>query len=66
MTRRLAISLILLAFSAHGAAPSTPASSDALDNDLTDDARPAAPSKVAPAPVEHVTTVRVVAPPAPP
>jgi hypothetical protein len=63
MTRRLAISLILLALSAHGAAPSTPASSDALDNDLTDDVRSAGPSKVAPAPAEPVTTVRVVAPP---
>jgi general secretion pathway protein N len=66
MTRRLAISLIVLALSAHGAAPSTPASNDALDNDLTDDARLAGPPKVAPAPAEPVTTVRVVAPPAPP
>jgi hypothetical protein len=65
MTRRLAISLILLALSAHGAAPATPASSEALDNDLSDDVRLAAPSKVAPAPAEPVTTVRVVAPPAP-
>jgi hypothetical protein len=66
MTRRLAISLMLLALSAHGAAPSTPASNDALDNDLTDDVRLPAPSKVAPAPAEPVTTVRVVAPTAPP
>jgi hypothetical protein len=65
MTRRLAISLILLALSAHGAAPATPASSEALDNDLSDDVRLAAPSKVAPAPAEPVTTVRVVAPLAP-
>jgi hypothetical protein len=65
MTRRLAISLILLALSAHGAVPATPAN-DALDNDLTDDARLAGPSKVAPIPAEPVTTVRVVAPPAAP
>jgi hypothetical protein len=66
MTRRLAISLILLALSAHGAAPATPTSSEALDNDLSDDVRLAAPSKVAPTPAEPITTVRVVAPPAPP
>ena len=39
MMRRLAIGLTLLALSAHGAASATPASSDALDADLTDDAR---------------------------
>jgi general secretion pathway protein N len=66
MTRRLAIGLILLGLSAHGAARSTPASNDALDNDLTDDVRLAAPSKVAPAPAQPVTAVRVVAPPPPP
>lgn len=66
MTRRLAIGLIVLALSSHGAAPSTPASSDALDKDLADDARPPGPSVVAPAPAEPVTTVRVVAPPAAP
>jgi hypothetical protein len=66
MTRRLAISFILLALSAHGAAPSTPASSDALDNGLADDVPLAGPSKVVPAPAEPVTTVRVVAPPVPP
>ena len=65
MRRRLAISLILLALSAHGAVPATPAN-EALDNDMTDDVRLAAPSKVAPIPAEPVTTVRVVAPPAPP
>jgi hypothetical protein len=65
MRRRLAISLILLALSAHGAVPATPAN-DALDNDMTDDVRLAGPSKVAPAPAEPVTTVRAVAPPAPP
>jgi hypothetical protein len=65
MTRRLAISFILLALSAHGAAPSTPASSDALDNGLADDVPLAGPSKVVPAPAEPVT-VRVVAPPVPP
>jgi general secretion pathway protein N len=64
MTRRLAISLILLALSAQVAIPATPAN-DALDNDLTDDARLAGPSKVAPIPAEPVTTVRVVPPPAP-
>ena len=65
MRRRLAISLILLALSAHGAVPATPAN-DALDNDMSDDVRLAAPSKAAPIPAEPVTTVRVVAPPAPP
>lgn len=65
MRRRLAISLILLALSAHGAVPATPAN-DALDNDMTDDVRLAGPSKAAPALAEPVTTVRVVAPPAPP
>jgi general secretion pathway protein N len=64
--RRLAIGLILFALSVHGAAPSTPSSGDALDNDLGDDTRLAGPSKVVPAPAEPVTTVRVVAPPAPP
>jgi hypothetical protein len=64
MRRRLAISLILLALSAHGAVPATPAN-DALDNDMTDDVRLAGPSKVAPMPAEPVTTVRAVAPPAP-
>jgi hypothetical protein len=66
MTRRLAISLVLLALSAHGAAPSTPGSGDALDNDFTDDVRAAGPPKLAPAAAEPVTAVRVVAPPAPP
>ena len=65
MRRRLAISLILLALSAHGAVPATPAN-DALDNDMNDDARLAGPPKVAPIPAEPVTTVRVVTPPAPP
>jgi hypothetical protein len=65
MRRRLAISLILLALSAHGAVPASPAN-DALDNDMTDDVRLAGPSKVAPIPAEPVTTVRAVAPPAPP
>jgi hypothetical protein len=62
MRRRLAISLIMLALSAHGAVPATPAN-DALDNDMTDDVRLSGPSKVAPIPAEPVTTVRVVAPP---
>jgi hypothetical protein len=65
MRRRLAISLILLALSAHGAVPATPAN-EALDNDMTDDVRLAGPSKAAPIPAEPVTTVRVVAPPAQP
>jgi hypothetical protein len=65
MMRRLAISLILLALSVHGAVPATPAN-DALDNDLADDARLAGPSKVAPIPAEPITTVRVVAPPTAP
>jgi hypothetical protein len=62
MTRRLAIGLLLLALSGHGAAPSTPGSSDALDTDLADDARSAGPAVVAPAPAEPITTVRVAAP----
>lgn len=62
MTRRLAIGLLLLALSGHGAVTSTPASSDALDTDLADDARSAGPAVVAPAPTEPVTAVRVVAP----
>jgi hypothetical protein len=66
MTRTLAIGLIVLALSSHGAVPSTSASSDALDNDLADDARSPGPSVIAPAPAEPVTTVRVVAPPAAP
>jgi hypothetical protein len=65
MRRRLAISLVLLALSAHGAVPAAPAN-DALDNDMTDDVRLAGPPKVAPIPAEPVTTVRVVTPPAPP
>jgi hypothetical protein len=65
MRRRVAISLILLALSAHGAVPATPAN-DALDNDVADDVQLTGPSKVAPPPAEPVTTVRVVAPPAPP
>jgi hypothetical protein len=65
MRRKLAISLILLALSAHGAVPATPAN-DALDNDMTDDVRLAGPSKVVPPPADPVTTVRVVAPSAPP
>lgn len=66
MTRRLAIGLIVLALSSHGAAPSTPASGDALDKDLADDARSPGPSVVTPLSAEPVTTVRVVAPPAAP
>ena len=66
MTRRLAIGLIVLALSSHGAAPSTPASGDALDSDLANEARSPGASMVAPAQVESVTTVRVVAPPATP
>jgi hypothetical protein len=65
MRRRVAISLILLALSADGAVPATPAN-DALDNDVADDVQLTGPSKVAPPPAEPVTTVRVVAPPAPP
>jgi general secretion pathway protein N len=61
----VAISLILLALSADGAVPATPAN-DALDNDVADDVQLTGPSKVAPPPAEPVTTVRVVAPPAPP
>ncbi len=63
MMRRLAVGLMVLALSGHSAAPSMPASGDALDADLPDDARSAGPVVLAPAPAEPVTTVSVVAPP---
>jgi hypothetical protein len=64
MMRRLAMSLALLALSAHGGVSSTPSSSDALDTDLTDNIKSAGSPVVTPA--EPVTTVRVVPPPAAP
>jgi len=64
MMRSFAVGLTLLALSVDGAAAVT--SGDALDADLADNARPAGPPVVAPAPVESVTTVRAVAPPAAP
>jgi hypothetical protein len=39
MNRRFALALLALALSAHGAAPSTSASSDALDADIADETR---------------------------
>jgi general secretion pathway protein N len=64
MMRSLAASLLLLALSVDGVAAVT--SGDALDADLVDNARSAGPPIVPPAPVESVTTVRAVAPPAAP
>jgi general secretion pathway protein N len=64
MKRSFKIGLAFLALSIHGAAaPATTVPSDALDADLTDEAKPARPSAVS-APAE--TTVRAVAAPAVP
>jgi hypothetical protein len=64
--RKFAIGVTLLALSIHGAAWSTTASNDALDGDLTEEARPAAPPAASNVPAESVTKVRVAAPPAAP
>lgn len=64
MMRRLAIGIALLVLSVHGGVTSTPSSGDALDSDLTDDARSAGSPVVTPGPAAPVTTVRVAAPPA--
>jgi general secretion pathway protein N len=66
MMRKFAIGLTLLALSVHGAARSTTASNDALDSDLTEEARPAGSAARSTAPAETVTTVRVAAPSAAP
>jgi hypothetical protein len=66
MMRKFTIGLTLLALSVHGAARSTTASNDALDSDLTEEVRAAGAPATSTAPVEPVTTVRVVAPPAAP
>jgi hypothetical protein len=62
MMRKFAIGVTLLALSIHGAARSTTASNEALDGDLSEEARPA----VSAPPAESVTKVRVAAPPAAP
>jgi hypothetical protein len=59
MNRRIGIALLALALSAHGAAPSTPASSDALDADITDEARGS--PIILPGARESVTRVSVAA-----
>jgi general secretion pathway protein N len=66
MRRGFTIGLTLLALSVHDVAPAAAVSSDALDADLADEARPNRPPAVSSAPAEPVTTVRVVAPPGAP
>ena len=67
VTRGFAICLLFLAVSLHAAAAATAAKySEALDADLSDDARAAGLPALAPAPAEPVTTVRVAAPSAAP
>jgi hypothetical protein len=61
MNRRFAIALLALALSAHGAAPSTPASGDALDADVVGDARGS--QVMIPGAREPVTRVGVTARP---
>ncbi len=67
VTRGFTIGLLFLAVSLHAAAAATAAKySEALDADLSDDARAAGLPALAPAPAEPVTTVRVAAPSATP
>jgi hypothetical protein len=66
MMRKFAVGLTLLALSFHGAARSTTASNEALDGDLTEEARPAGAPAIAIAPRETVTSVRAPAPSAAP
>jgi hypothetical protein len=61
MSRRFAIALVMLAISTHGAAPATPASSDVLDADMADEARPTGSPGTAPIASEPVTRVSVAA-----
>ena len=67
MKRGIAIGLLLLGMVLHGAAAATVApSGDALDADLSDEARAAGTSSLSPEPAGPVTSVRVAAPqPAP-
>jgi hypothetical protein len=66
MRRGFTIGLTLLALSVHNVASAAAVSSDALDADLADEARPNRPPAVSSAPAESVTAVRVVAPPGAP
>ena len=66
MRRSFTIGLTLLALSVHDVASAAAVSSDALDADLGDEARPSRPPAVSSTPAEPVTAVRVVAPPAAP
>ena len=67
MTRGIVIALLLLWLPSHGAAAAAVAvAGDALDADLSDDARAAGLPPLSPALAEPVTTVRVAAPQASP
>jgi hypothetical protein len=66
MMRPFTIAVAVLGMSIFGAARSATAPGDALDAGIADESRLAAPSAGASAPAEPVTTVRVVAPVAPP
>jgi hypothetical protein len=66
MRRGFAIGLTFLALSVHDVASAAAVSSDALDADLGDEARPNRPPAVSSTPAEPVTAVRVVAPPGAP
>ena len=67
MMRRAATGLASLALLLQGAAASTTSSDDALDANLNDEVKLAAPVTASPAPAQSVTVVRVVpVPPAPP
>ena len=67
MTRGIVIALLLLWLPLHGAAAAAVAvAGDALDADLSDDARAAGLPPLSPALAEPVTTVRVAAPQASP
>ena len=67
MMRRAATGLASLALLLQGAAASTTSSDDALDANLNDEVKLAAPVTASPAPAQPVTVVRVVpVPPAPP
>jgi hypothetical protein len=66
MRRGFTIGLTFLALSVHNVASAAAVSSDALDADLGDEARPNRPPAVSSTPAEPVTAVRVVAPPGAP
>jgi hypothetical protein len=68
VTRGIAIALLLLALPPHGSAVAAAAAvaGDALDADLSDDARAAGLPPLSPALAEPITTVRVAAPQAAP